>query len=222
MANNLMEAAPSTVSEAAGTHDLAWKALSLLFSPTEVAAAALGADADMAIDAAVSKNTSEMVPVPSDAQGRKSWDSAMDERLRRLAAKVLPTASAEAATAWREAMVEALSDLPAMIALTAAKKAIHKPFRFVGEVEPAIREIAEAMIERRHVRAAALQRMRDAIKRAANPVPALPPMEITPAGIRAMSQEMRALGLRAGFITQADVDAALGYDDDQAAEAKAA
>ncbi|MCZ3003926.1 hypothetical protein NYY90_20300, partial [Acinetobacter baumannii] len=71
-------------------------------------------------------------------------------------------------------MVEALSDLPAMIALTAAKKAIHKPFRFVGEVEPAIREIAEAMIERRHVRAAALQRMRDAIKRAANPAPALP------------------------------------------------
>ena len=66
------------------------------------------------------------------------------------------------------------------------------------------------------------QRMREAIKRAANPAPALPPMEITPAGIRAMKEEMRALGLRAGFITQAEIDAALGYDDDQAAEAKAA
>ena len=222
MANNLMEAAPSTVSEAAGTHDQAWKALSLLFSPTEVAAASLGADADIAIDAAVAKNAGEMAPVPAAPQQRKAWESAMDERLRRLAAKVLPTASVEAATAWRESMVEALSDLPAMIALTAVKKAIHKPFRYVGDVETAIREIADAMIERRHVRAAALQRMRDAIKRAANPVPALPPMEITAAGIRAMTPEIRALGLRAGFITQAEIDAALGYDDDQAAEAKAA
>ncbi|WP_426254512.1 hypothetical protein [Sphingomonas sp. DC2300-3] len=214
MANNLTT--PDPTSAEAGTRDLAWKALSLLFSPTEVALAELGADADAAIDAATAKNAAEMAPVPADRQGRGSWDGAMDERLRRLAAKVLPTASAEAATAWRDAMVEALSDLPAMIALTAAKKAIHKPFRFVGEVEPAIREIAEAMIERRHVRAAALQRMRDAIKRAANPAPALPAPEITAAGIRAMKPEMRALGLRAGFITQAEVDAALGYDDSQA------
>lgn len=219
MANDLTAPAPSTARVEAGTRDLAWKALNLLFSPTDVALAELGDDADAAIDAAAAKNAAEMMPVPADRDQRGAWANAMDERLRRLAAKVLPTASAEAATAWRDAMVEALSDLPAMIALTAAKKAIHKPFRFVGEVEPSIREIADAMIERRHVRAASLQRMREAIRRAANPQPALPAQEITAAGIRAMKPEMRALGLRAGFITQEQVDAALAYDDEPQAEA---
>ncbi len=218
MAHNLTAADRTAVAEA-GAQDLAWKALNLLFSPTDVAIAGLGDDADAAIDAAVAKNAAEMAPVPTERHQRTGWEGAMDERLRRLAAKVLPTASVEAATAWRDAMVEALSDLPAMIALSAAKKAIHKPFRFVGEVEPAIREIADAMIERRHVRAAALQRMRDAIRRAANPVPALPAPEITPAGIRAMKAEIRSLGLKAGFITQEQVDAALAYDDEPQAEA---
>lgn len=217
MGSNLTTA--DTPSGVAGAHDLAWKALSLLFSPTDVALAELGTDADAAIDAATAKNAAEMAPVPVDQQQRGGWDRAMDERLRRLAAKVLPTASVEAATAWRDAMVEALSDLPAMIALSAAKKAIHKPFRFVGEVEPAIREIADAMIERRHVRAAALQRMREAIRRAANPAPALPAPEITLAGIRAMKPEIRSLGLKAGFITQEQVDAALAYDDEPQAVA---
>ena len=180
-----------------------------------MAIAQLGDGADAAIAAAMAKNSAEMTPVPTEREPRRAWETALDERLRKLGAKVLPTAAADAAAAWREAMVEALSDLPAMIALTAAKKAIHKPFRFVGEVEPAIREIAEAMIERRHVRAAALQRMRDAIHRAANPTPALPAPDITAAGIRAMKPEMRALGLRAGFITQEQVDEALAYDEDQ-------
>lgn len=216
MANNLTSPDPTNASVAGGAHDLAWKALNLLFSPTEVAIAQLGDDADAAIDAAVARNAGEMAAVPTDRARRAEWAAAMDERLRRLAAKVLPTASPDAAAAWRDAMVEALSDLPAMIALTAAKKAIHKPFRFVGEVEPAIREIADAMVERRHVRAAAFERMRAAIRRAANPPTALPAPEITPAGIRAMKPEMRALGLRAGFITQDQVDAAIGYDDNQA------
>lgn len=218
MATTLTAADRTGIAEA-GAHDLAWKALSLLFSPTDVAVAQLGDDADAAIDAATAKNAAEMAPVPTDRAARSQWEVAMDERLRRLAAKVLPTASVEAATAWRDAMVEALSDLPAMIALSAAKKAIHKPFRFVGEVEPAIREIADAMIERRHVRAAALQRMREAIRRAANPAPALPAPEITLAGIRAMKAEIRSLGLKAGFITQEQVDAALAYDDEPQAEA---
>lgn len=191
--------------------------LSLLFSPTDVALSQLGDEAEAAIVAGMAKNGAELAPVPADRGLRAQWEAALDERLRKLGAKVLPTAAPDAAAAWREAMVEALSDLPAMIALTAAKKAIHEPFRFVGEVEPAIRKIAEAMIERRHVRAAALQRMREAMHRAANPAPVLPAPEITAAGIRAMKPEMRSLGLRAGFITQEQVDEALAYDEREAA-----
>jgi hypothetical protein len=83
----------------------------------------------------------------------------MDERLRRLAAKVLPTAG-EGAQAWREAMVEALSDLPAMIALTAARRAIHTPFRFVGEIEVEIRRIAAELESRRNTRLLIIGQMR--------------------------------------------------------------
>lgn len=185
------------------------RALSLLFSPTDVAIATLGADADAAIVAAVAKTDAEMALVPAGGELRKQWESALDERLRKLGAKVLPTAAADAAQAWRDAMVEALSDLPAMVALTAAKQAIHKPFRFVGEVEPAIRELAEGMMQRRRVRRDALIRMRDAIRRAAAPAPALEaPKEISAVEIRAMSPELRSLGLKAGFITEEQVDAA--------------
>lgn len=150
-----------------------------------------------------------MGAVPTLPAGREQWENALDERLRKLGAKVLPTASAEAAQAWRDALIEALCDLPAMVALTAAKLAIHKPFRFVGEVEPMIRELAEEMMQRRRVRRDALERMRMAIQRAMAPQPVLePPGEISAAGIRAMRPEMRSLGLKAGFITEEQVEAA--------------
>ncbi len=189
---------------------MAWKALSLLTSPTDTAIAALGDDASDAIDAAVAKTDAEMTGVPERGERRAAWEAAIDERLRRLAAKVLPTASPDAAKAWRDAMVEALSDLPAMIALTAAKRAIHLPFRFIGEVEPGIREIATSMIDRRSARRAGLERLREALRRAALPQKALPaPGEISDDGIRAMSTEMRQLGLTGGFITQEQVARAL-------------
>lgn len=194
------------------------RALSLLFSPTDAAVAALGCDADAAIDAAIAKTDTEMALVPSATEPRKQWETALDERLRKLGAKVLPTAAADAAQAWRDAMVEALSDLPAMIALTAAKQAIHKPFRFVGEVEPAIRELADGMMHRRRVRRDALMRMREAIRRAAAPAPALEaPKEISALEIRAMKPELRSLGLKAGFITKEQIEAALAEPQAQAA-----
>lgn len=111
-----------------------------------------------------------MRPVPDAGPGRQDWAEAIDERLRKLGAKVLPTAG-EAAAAWREAMVEALSDLPALVALSAARKAIHRPFRFIGEVEPAIREIAAEMISRREGRLVRLEQMRRGIDRALLPPP---------------------------------------------------
>lgn len=208
-----------TTDTADGQRALAWKALSLLFYPISQVTAELGDSADQAIAAALTQTDHEMRPVPAFGIGRQQWETAIDERLRKLGAKVLPTAGDAAAT-WREAMVEALADLPAMIALSAAKKAIHRPYRFIGEVEPAIREIAADMIERRRVRRDALTRMHAEIERAANagqPQITAPDPEITPAGIRAMKPELRALGLKAGFITQEQIDAALAEQDQLAA-----
>jgi len=116
-----------------------------------MALAELGDVAPVALVAADLKIRHELRLVPSSGPERAEWNGAMDERVRRLAAKVLPTAG-EAAQAWREAMVEALSDLPAMIALTAARRAIHTPFRFVGEIEVEIRRIAADLMVRRNSR----------------------------------------------------------------------
>jgi predicted trehalose synthase len=143
--------------------------LSLHPSTTTTIAEQLGADAPACIDAAIAKCTHELRPVPFDADERREWTNAIDERLRRLAVKVLPTARAADTKEWRDALADALSDLPAMIALTAAKRAIHRPFRFIGEIEMTVREIAAELIKEREERLAGMRRHREAIDRALNP-----------------------------------------------------
>jgi hypothetical protein len=190
--------------------------LSLHPSTTTTLATRLGADAPACIDAALAKIAHDLRPVPKDGEGRKQWGDAIDERLRRLAAKVLPTAKPADTQAWREAMVDALADLPAMISLTAAKRAIHCPFRFIGEIETTLRSIALELIIEREEREAAMQRHRAEIDRALNPpVAALPPpaeVEISAESIRAMTVDLRRMGLRAGFLTEEQVAAAMSFE----------
>lgn len=196
-----------------GQHDLAWKALSLLTSTTDRVVAELGAQAETAIAAAVAKTQRELRPVPEPGEARAEWGIALDERLRRLAVKVAPTATAAQTIEWRTAMTDALSDLPAMIALTAAKKAIHRPFRFIGDIEAGVREIASELLTDRQARLRGLERMRADLARAMRPPAALPGADadapISPEMIRAMTPQLRAMGLAAGFITQDDIDQAL-------------
>jgi hypothetical protein len=132
--------------------------------------------------------------------------------MRRLAVKVAPTASEKQTAPWREAMKEALSDLPAMVALSAAKRAIHRPFRFIGDIEHGVREIAAEIVEERHRRLVLLRHLRAEIERAASPVLSLPEFEertYSDDQIRAMSTDIRAIGLKVGALTSAQVDAAL-------------
>lgn len=148
--------------------------MSLHPSTTSTLAERLGADAPACIHAAIAKIEHELRPVPPAGADRAEWGAALDERLRRLAVKVLPTAKAADTLEWRSAMVDALADLPAMIALTAAKHAIHRPFRFIGEIEAAVREIALELMGKRETALAAFRRHRDAIERAVTPpAPAL-------------------------------------------------
>ena len=213
----------TTTDQADGLRDQAWRALSLHPLTTTSLASQLGTDAPACIEAAIAKIEHEMRPVPRGEAGRKQWSDALDERLRRLAVKVLPTAKPADTQAWREALVDALADLPAMIAMTAAKRAIHRPFRFIGEIEAAVREIAAELIAEREDRLAAFRRHREAIDRALNPPQPLlaapePDVDLSPEQIRALSPPFRSLGLKAGFITQEQVDAALSEPD----QAKAA
>lgn len=204
-----------TIDQADGLRGQAWKALSLHPSTTMTLASALGTDAPACIAAAIARIEHDLRPVPRDAESRKQWETAIDERLRRLAVKVLPTATPAATQAWRDALVEALTDLPAMVALTAAKRAIHRAFRFIGEIEATVREIAAEIIGEREERLAAFRRHRDAIDAALNPpAAALPAPDadepISDDAIRAMTPTLRRMGLRAGFLTQEQIDAACG------------
>lgn len=181
-----------------------------LRSTTDGFAAALGKDAISAIDAAQAKLTSEMAPVP-DGEAGANWTLAIDERLRRLAVKVAPHLPDDRCRDWRQAMVEALSDLPAMISLTATKRARHLPFRYMGDIETGVREIASGMIEDRRRQFARLEQIREGILRASTPPPSLPaPGEIpfTIAEIRAMSREVRSMGLKCGALTEYEIAAA--------------
>ena len=210
MANDL-----TTTDQADGLRDQAWKALSLHPSTTTGLASALGTDAPACIAAAIAKTEHDLRPVPRDEDGRGQWEAAIDTRLTRLAAKVLPTAKPADTTVWRDAMTDALCDLPAMVSLTAAKRAIHTPFRFIGEIEIAVREIADGILAERQAALAAFRRHAAEINAALNPVaPAIASpvadAPITVDQIRAMTPQFRAMGLKAGFITQQQIDEAIG------------
>ncbi len=168
----------TTIDPADGRPDQAQRALSLLPSTTDRLAAALGEDAPGCIDAAIAKLEHDLRPVPTSAEERKQWAGAIDERLRRLAVKVLPTAAPAQTQPWREAMAAAFSDLPAMVSLTAAKRAIHRPFRFIGDIEAEVRTIADELMAERTARLAMLRRMHGELERATSGQPALPAPEL--------------------------------------------
>ena len=169
-------------------------------------ASRLGTDAPACIEAAIAKIEHEMRPVPRGDAGRKQWSDALDERLRRLAVKVLPTAKPVDTQAWREALVDALADLPAMVALTAAKRAIHRPFRFIGEIEATIREIAAEVQGERDRALAAFRRHRAEIQEALNPQQAAlaEPEQYQPVAVERMPEPIKRLGLKLGFLVQDD------------------
>lgn len=197
MANELI----NTTDRAAGLPDLATKALSLLTSTIDRIMGELGTDAPQAIDAAIARLDREMRPVPEGGD-RAAWESAMHERLRRLAVKVSPTASEAQTKPWQDSMAEAFSDLPAMIALTAAKRAIHTPFRFIGEVEVEVRRIGVELVERRQERLRGLTRMRGEVERAMRPAPSLPapePAPPSPDAVRRTNAYLRSIGIGMQF-----------------------
>lgn len=142
----------------------------------------------------------------------------IDTALRPIGAKISPHLSPAQASAWRDAMLIALSNLPGRIALTATRRAIHEPMQALWDVELEIRKIATGLLERQRLAAARLKAMLDEIERGLNPpAPQLPApdpgMPITNTEIRALTPDLRALGLAAGHITQEQIDAAFAEED---------
>lgn len=180
---------------------------------TERAIEAFGANTADALAAAIARVEHDLRPVARDGAQRDAWRDAIDERLRRLAAKIAPGMAPAQGDEWRSAMAEALSDLPAMVALTACKRAMHRPFQFLNQVEQAVREIAATIIEERESRRRAAERMLRDLQRAVDPAPTLPAPEpdqpITARQIRAMPASMRTLGVKIGAMSEAEVEKAM-------------
>lgn len=74
---------------------------------------------------------------------------------------------------WLDAVTLSLSVYPVRIAAKAAQAAIHEPFKWLGDVDAKVHELAQIELEKHKLALWRLGLMRDEILRAANPQPAL-------------------------------------------------
>lgn len=155
---------------------------------------------------------------PVDTAMHAEWRTAISSRLKPLAAKIVPTMSPEQGKVWLDAMTDALSDLPAMIALTAAKRAIHVPMKFLNEVEGVIREFAAEITTVRRDAIWRLERLLADLAAASRPtLPPVPEEEVDPAEIVAKIESIGNPELRAMLQRVATSSGFVGEQQAQAA-----
>jgi len=143
-------------------------------------------------------------PFLADPKKRSIAARAVCTALRPTGAKLAPHLSAAQAEAWIDGVLLSLSKWPPRVAAAAARAAVHEPFRFIGDVDARLHELA-ANIDRKHRNALhRLRRLAEEMERAANPPPALPPPEPilfwTLEEARTLNPALLAIGLRQGFI----------------------
>lgn len=145
-------------------------------------------------------------PFLADPKKRSVAARAVCTALRPTGAKLAPHLSSAQAEAWIDAVLLSLSKWPPRVAAGAARAAVHEPFRFIGDVDARLHELA-ANIDRKHRNALhRLHRIAEEMERAANPPPTLPPPEeIVPWTLeeaRTLVPVMLDIGCRQGFIEQ--------------------
>jgi hypothetical protein len=97
--------------------------------------------------------------------------------LKAIGAKVSPQMSGNQVSAWLDAVSLSLSIFPAKVAASAARAAIHEPFKFLGDVDAKLHELAQIELERHKLALWRLNLMRKEIQRAANPLNQLEHMD---------------------------------------------
>jgi len=190
---------------------------------------------DFALDAAVAQVTAEQVnaaiasyeaarrpmreaaPNFLDADVR-SANKALKEiahAIQMIGAKIAPTMAGEQAKMWRDSILVSLSKYPVNAVRAATAEAMCEPFKFMGDVDPKLHALAERAADRARDALWRLNRMREEIARAADPLPALPaPPEITPETLAALArstqgQAILGFGLTAGHIEREEYEAAM-------------
>ena len=156
----------------------------------------------MALVAAIEELSSPVTLADEDPGLSGNLAEAIENNLRPIGAKVSPTISDAQALAWRKAMVLALSDLPARIALYATGKAIHRPFKYLNEVEVVVREIATDAAERQQTARWRLKLWLEQVDRALMPQPQLAAPEEEPLGTQAEVDDLNATMRTCGLATR--------------------
>jgi hypothetical protein len=145
-------------------------------------------------------------PCLADPRRRSVAARAVCTALAPTGAKLAPHLSPAQAEAWIDGVLLSLSKWPPRVAAAAARAAVHEPFRFIGDVDARLHELA-AGIDRKHRNALfRLRRLAEEMERAANPAPTLaPPEEPEPWPIeeaRRLNPSLLAIGLRQGFVAR--------------------
>lgn len=136
-----------------------------------------------------------------------------------IGAKLNPGMSPEKASAWCDAIAVSLSKYPARVAIHAAKEGQTEPFRYIGDVDARLHEIAQDAMDRNAVALIRLRAFRDDIERANQPK--LPMSEVPPLTIDEISRVPDAyirMGLSLGEITQEQVEEAEKLKAERAAK----
>lgn len=130
------------------------------------------------------------------------------DAMRPLGVKVLPTASPEQCQVWLVAVADGLSDLPADIVVRAATDARHGVYKFVSDVEGAVRDKAVELLEQRKRAIRTLERRKNQRSKLEQPAIDQTPKPWTVERVRSTPVQIIKMGLAGGFIQQSVVDEA--------------
>lgn len=126
---------------------------------------------------AIASYEAGLLPMKSAPGFAPNAPSPLRTALKALGAKVSPQMSGNQVSAWLDAVCLSLSIYPGQIAAKAAQAAIHEPFKFLGDVDPKVHELAQIELERHKLALWRLNLMRKEIQRAANPLNQLEHMD---------------------------------------------
>lgn len=140
---------------------------------------------------------------------RGRFSRALGDALGMICTKNNPTMSAEQSDAWVKVMLLSLDNLPGRVAVEAAEAALRRPIKFMGDVDPAIREEAAAILARRAMVAHRIRELREALTwRAPEQVEDRSPIDAAPEQLRRWPREWIDMGLRQGWLDPVAVRAA--------------
>lgn len=140
-----------------------------------------------------------MLPLKKAEPGLDGQASRLiEDALRPIGAAIDPRFPANDSKVWRKALLLKLSNLPGPIVLKAVRKAMHESFRFFGDVEPKVRELANEAAEHQRIALWRMKRWRDEIEKALNPQPMLeapPPEPATQEEVDNLNASMKRCGI---------------------------